>query len=224
MEKENAIRDSWHTNADAWIRIIDEAGIESRKLVTNAAIVDAVLQHHPKKVLDLGCGEGWLCRKLNEKGIEATGVDFIPALIDRAMEQGNGVYYLASYEELARKEVPIPTDFDLVVINFALIGKESSALALGALPQYLNPLGRLVIQTLHPAHRQSLGDDTTGWKTGSWDGLGSGFVQPYEWYYRTLSDWTQLITLSGFTDVHTTTTIHPKTGAPCSLIIEAVKA
>ena len=36
-----------------------ERRIESRRLVTDAAIVQAILALAPKRVLDMQCGEGW---------------------------------------------------------------------------------------------------------------------------------------------------------------------
>ncbi len=48
-----------------WINIIDNNGIESRRLVTNKAIIDAVCKYNPFSVLDIGCGEGWLAKRIN---------------------------------------------------------------------------------------------------------------------------------------------------------------
>jgi len=48
------IVDSWHTNATPWTSAVREQRIESRKLVTDRAIVDAVISRKPTSVLDLG--------------------------------------------------------------------------------------------------------------------------------------------------------------------------
>lgn len=55
---------SWRANALAWTRAVRESRIESRRLATDRAIIEAVLARQPERVLDLGCGEGWLCRAL----------------------------------------------------------------------------------------------------------------------------------------------------------------
>ena len=81
MDNEKKIIESWTANAANWIDIIDNNGIESRRLITNKAIVDAVCVNKPTTALDVGCGEGWLAKELYDKGIEVTGVDVIPELI-----------------------------------------------------------------------------------------------------------------------------------------------
>lgn len=43
-------------------------------------IVERILEEKPNKVLDVGCGVGYLVDKLREKGIDAYGTDFSPAL------------------------------------------------------------------------------------------------------------------------------------------------
>ena len=48
---------SWQANADAWTAAVREQRIESRRLVTDVAILQAILALSPKRILDLGCGE-----------------------------------------------------------------------------------------------------------------------------------------------------------------------
>ena len=56
------IGDSWTRNAALWIAAVRGGRIPSRARVTNDAIVNAILRHSPRRVLDVGCGEGWLPR------------------------------------------------------------------------------------------------------------------------------------------------------------------
>jgi len=99
--REDHIVASWHRNAAPWTEAVRGCAIESRRLVTDRAIIDAVLDRNPSRVLDIGCGEGWLARRLGELGLEVTGIDVVPELIQRARERG-GTYVVASYEEVAR--------------------------------------------------------------------------------------------------------------------------
>jgi 2-polyprenyl-3-methyl-5-hydroxy-6-metoxy-1,4-benzoquinol methylase len=220
MDKEKSIIQSWQANADNWIRLIESNGIESRKLVTNKAILDAVLTVKPLSVLDIGCGEGWLAKEFFDRGIPVTGVDIITGLIEKAKEKSGGDFFIASYEDIASGKILFPKKFDAIVINFALIAKESTERLLVSLPSRLSAKGKLFIQTLHPFYRKQLHDYTSGWKEGSWDGLGAEFILPYQWYFRTLEDWMQLLKDSGFDKIHITETTHPLSRQLLSVIFE----
>lgn len=221
MDKEEKIIASWKANAASWIHIIANNGIVSRQLITNKAIVDAVSNSQPVTALDLGCGEGWLSKTLQEKGIRVTGTDVVPALIEKAKEMITGNFFVASYEEISATTNFFGQQFDAIIINFALIGKESTDHLLAALPRYLSQNGKLFIQTLHPFSRKAIDDYTTGWKEGSWDGLGDQFTMPYEWFFRTREDWLLLLNRSGFHQIKVHDVLHPHSSLPLSVIFES---
>lgn len=220
MNKEQTIIDSWTTNATNWIEIIENNGIESRRLVTNKAIFDIVCTDNPVSVLDIGCGEGWLSKELQNKGIEITGIDVIPQLIEKAKQKATGDFFVASYDDIAMEKIVFSKLFDAIVINFALIAKESTENLLASLPRYLAPDGKLFIQTLHPHSRKAINDYTSGWKEGSWDGLGEKFIKPYQWYFGTLEDWLALLGKSGFARIKVTEVLHPVSSNQLSVIFQ----
>ena len=220
MNNEERIIASWEANANSWIDLIESNGIASRKLITNKAIVDAVSNREPVTALDLGCGEGWLSKALQEKGIRLTGADVVPALIEKAKEKIAGDFVVASYEDIAGQDNFFGQQFDAIIINFALLGKESTEQLLAALPRYLSSPGKLFIQTLYPDSRKSIDDYTTGWKDGSWDGLGEQFMMPYQWYFRTMEDWYLLLHRSGFHHLKVREVLHPQSSLPLSVIFE----
>ena len=224
MNNEQKIINSWQANAANWIDIIDNNSIESRKMATNKAIVDAVCKSNPAAVLDVGCGEGWLAKELYDKGITITGVDVIPELIEKAKMKVAGNFFVASYEDIYLNKISFPKPFDAVVINFALIGKESTENLLSALTHNVADSGKLFIQTLHPDSRKAINDYTSGWKEGSWDGLGDQFTKPYQWYFRTMEDWLLLLGHSGFDTITITEIVHPHSAKPLSVIFECSKS
>ena len=213
------IVDSWRKNASPWTTAVRENQIASRGLVTNKAIVDAVLSRSPRTVLDIGCGEGWLARALAEHGVSAVGVDVVPALIEQARKAGGGEFRISSYEDIAAGRLDVRVD--LVVANFSLIGKESVEGVIRRAPSLLNSRGSLVIQTLHPV--ASCGDESyaDGWRTGSWAGFSEEFSDPAPWYFRTMESWETLLADSGFRILETREPVHPETGKPASVIFIA---
>lgn len=61
---------SWDANAAAWTDAVRSGQIASRRLATDAAAVDAVVRAvdgRVARVLDVGCGEGWLSRALADR-------------------------------------------------------------------------------------------------------------------------------------------------------------
>jgi len=213
------IVDSWRANAEPWTTAVRRNQIESRALVTNGAIVEAVVSRSPSSALDIGCGEGWLIRALAAYGIRSIGVDVVPALIDKARQAGGGEFLVASYEDLAAGAIELKVD--AAIANFSLIGKESVEGLLSHVPVLLNPGGALIVQTLHPVAACGERPYEDGWRVGSWAGFGGAFSDPAPWYFRTVEGWQKLITDSGLHLVEMREPLHPKTGLPASLILVA---
>jgi len=214
------IVEAWHKNASPWTTAVRDNQIESRNLVTNRAIIEAVLGRQPKSVLDIGCGEGWLVRALAEHGVSGIGVDIVPALIEKATQSGGGEFRVASYEGIAAGELDVRVD--VAIANFSLIGKDSVEGLLRRVPSLLNPGGALVVQTIHP--RVASGDlpYEDGWRSGSWARFSDDFTDPAPWYFRTMESWTRLFTASGLRLKESLEPLHPTTGQPASVIFVAV--
>jgi 2-polyprenyl-3-methyl-5-hydroxy-6-metoxy-1,4-benzoquinol methylase len=209
------IIDSWHKNTAPWVDAVRKNEIESRTLVTNRAIVDAVRSLSPATGLDIGCGEGWLVRALD--GVAMTGVDVVPGLVDAARHAGGGDFHVMSYEEIARGQLRLAVD--VAICNFSLIGEEAVAGLFRAAPTYLRPGGFLVVQTMHPVVACGDAPYLDGWREGSWAGFNAGFTDPPPWYFRTLGSWVKLFTEHGLHLRELREPVHPKTGKPASLIL-----
>lgn len=218
MTHSHDIRTSWEANAANWIATIENNELESRSLVTNAAIVDTILRYQPQKVLDLGCGEGWLSRELRKQGIEVWGSDAVAALVEAAEAKDGKFYFHYSYEQITAGQHQLPAPFNLAVINFALLDKEASEALIHYLPRLLTVRGHLVIQTLHSYAITSVEEYRSDWKAGSWNGMQRNFVLPYQWYFRTLEDWIRLFNEAGFSIEEISEPVHPDTGKPLSFI------
>jgi 2-polyprenyl-3-methyl-5-hydroxy-6-metoxy-1,4-benzoquinol methylase len=207
--------DSWHKNAAPWVTAVRDNEIESRTLVTNQAIVDAVRSLSPTTGLDIGCGEGWLARAL--PGVAMTGVDAVPELVEAARRAGDGDFRVMSYEEIAQGRLALAVD--VAVCNFSLIGEDAVAGLFRAAPSYLRPGGALVVQTMHPLTACGDAPYQDGWREGSWAGFNPGFTDPPPWYFRTLGSWVKLYAGHGFRLLDMREPLHPQTGQPASLIL-----
>lgn len=209
------IVDSWKKNASQWSTAVRGGHIESRKLITDQAIVEAVLSHSPESVLDIGCGEGWLIRQLSSQVKRLVGVDVVPDLIKQAENSGGGRFLVASYEDIAAGAVE--RLFDVVVCNFSLLGKESVEALFSAIPARLKPGGVFIVQTPHPMAAGDL-PYIDGWRDGSWTGFGSDFTDPAPWYFRTLESWVALFSGNGLRLLDMHEPLHPIIHKPMSVI------
>ena len=208
---------SWHDNADAWTAAVRSGAIESRRLATDAAILAAVLDRRPRKVLDLGCGEGWLVRTLAKQGVAAIGVDGAAPLVEAASRAG-GSFLRLRYAELIAAPERCGENFDLVVANFALLEEKILPL-LRALRRIMSADGWLLVQTLHPLAAGPPYED--GWRTEDFSGFGQGAWTPMPWYFRTMGSWLGVLRDGGFALQALREPAHPQERRPLSLLLEA---
>lgn len=221
-ERSQRLLDSWVDNADAWTAAVRGARIESRRLGTDTAIVDAVLEQRPKRVLDAGCGEGWLARKLGESGVDVTGFDASATLIDRAAEAQGIRFMRAGYEEFTHDPKQMGSEYDVVVFNFSLF-EENIVPVLRAAHSVLRPGGALILQTIHPFNDAVNGEYRDGWREENFESMGPEFKTAMPWYFRTLGSWVRSVSAAGLTIGEIREPLNPTSGRPLSLLIVATK-
>lgn len=211
------ILDSWGKNAEPWIKAIHDKEIESRSLVTDQAIIETVSSLPVKKALDIGCGEGWLVRRLSALGISAMGIDAIETLVNKAKDLGGGSFKVLEYKNMTTSTI-IET-YDVAICNFSLLGQDSVDCVFKSILPLLNSAGHFVIQTPHPVTRCGDQPYMDGWREGSWAGFSGDFSDPAPWYFRTKESWIELFNTHGLTIKEVKEPIHPKTRKPASLIL-----
>ena len=215
---EQSLLESWHSNAEAWTTAVRERHIESRRVATDAAIIDAVLAQRPHTALDLGCGEGWLVRALGARGVAVTGVDAIPVLIDQARAAG-GEFRVVSYADIGAGKLDLRVD--AIVCNFSLLGDASVKDLLTALPRLLMPGGCLIVQTVHPWVACGAAPYVDGWREEDWAAFGNRFTAPAPWYFRTMGGWMSLLASTGWRLRAMREPLIPDTQRPASVIFTA---
>ncbi|MFD0861359.1 class I SAM-dependent methyltransferase [Sungkyunkwania multivorans] len=213
------ILDSWNINASEWINTIDKQLIPSRA-VTNKVIVNTILKHNPSKLLDVGCGEGWLSRELSSRGIFTVGIDATDELVKNAKTKGNQDYYKLLYEEIIGGTMIPSSPFDAVVFNFSLYEQEKTFQLLAAIKNTLAPKGKIFIQTIHPffliSQRLSY---KSQWIHDSWKGLAGNFVDGHILYARTFCDWIEGVSKIGLSTIEILEPLDPTLGQPLSLVL-----
>lgn len=217
MSKPQEILSAWKANSNSWIQAINKEELASRTAATNAAIVNAINVHQPNSILDLGCGEGWLCRALVQAGRKVVGIDGVPSLVEDARNKDqSGTYYCHDYDAIRKGALSQLGPFDVITFNFALFEEQGTAPLLSQLRHQVTPTGSLVFQTV------ILGDkETSGWRQEDWQALERDFPAPFPWYYRTPKDWEATLQESGWNIDQMDRILHPESGALLSLIIHA---
>lgn len=211
------LEQSWIANAANWTRAVREGLIPSRKAGTDAAIVDAVVARRPRRVLDVGCGEGWLTRRLRlSTACETTGIDFSPDLIrDAAATDAGGRYLVLRYADLIDGWHGLGGDFDVIAFNYALFEEDITPL-LNAARSLLAPGGAIVIQTLHP---NAFAGERDGWRTEDFATFQNRNWAPMPWYNRSVASWREAIVQAGLAITETREPKAQPDGPPLSLLL-----
>jgi 2-polyprenyl-3-methyl-5-hydroxy-6-metoxy-1,4-benzoquinol methylase len=218
------LRASWDANAAAWTVAVREQRIPSRRAGTDAAIVAACAGRVADRVLDVGCGEGWLARAIAHPSRDVVGIDGSVALIEqaRALPMPGVRFAAVSYEQCIAgaeaDEHELAGMWNLIVCNFALLGDPLSPL-LGALARRLAPDGRLLIQTVHPWPAMGDGPYECGWREEQFQGFGVTFPDTMPWYFRTLRSWHRELDAAGLDIRQMEEPLHPETRRPLSLLL-----
>lgn len=218
-DRSHQLARSWEANAGSWTKAVRSDAIASRRLATNEAILQAVRSRKPDRMLDVGCGEGWLVRAFAAEGVSVMGVDGTASLIEHARAEGGGRFGVCSYAGLIEEPEQVGSDYDVIVLNFALFEEDITPL-LRALRTVLSSRGALIIQTVHPWSDKGRGRYQDGWRTETFDGL-EGFSEPMPWYFRTMSSWVDSLNESGYRLDQLIEPAHPESYEPLSLMLIA---
>jgi SAM-dependent methyltransferase len=138
-------RDSWDTHAGWWQRhFTDGADPEYEEQIL--PIVDRELAG-ARHVLDVGCGEGQVARRVTALGASVVGIDPTEAQLETAATRGGGVRYVRG----SAYSLPFASGaFDAVVICLTLEHLEPFEPAVEEVSRLLAMGGRFVCFLNHP--------------------------------------------------------------------------
>lgn len=130
---------------------MDPEGDFAKRHLVNPTLLRMLADLTGKRVLDAGCGQGYLSRMLAARGAQAVGVEPTGALfdysVDRERQLGQGILYVrADLCDLPDLGGP----FDACVASMVLNDIPDWEAALAACVQQLRPAGVIVVTLNHP--------------------------------------------------------------------------
>ncbi|HUD20212.1 MAG TPA: class I SAM-dependent methyltransferase [Patescibacteria group bacterium] len=140
----------WEQIADIWDKGIGEKGDIRHELVINPIVGEFLGDLHGKTVLDAGCGNGYISRKMAKTAKKVVGVDFTEKLVEIAITRSqnfhNIEYKVENLEALQLSDAL----FDVVLCNMVLMDLANLDRAVAEIARVTKPGGLIVISTQHP--------------------------------------------------------------------------
>lgn len=106
-------------------------------------VVLSALPDGSRSALDVGCGEGWLCRRLRDRVPQVIGIDPDPTSIESARRHDPDEAIDYRCEDFLTAALPVRS-FDLVA-SVAMLHHLDPVAALSKMAELLRPGGRLVV-------------------------------------------------------------------------------
>jgi ubiquinone/menaquinone biosynthesis C-methylase UbiE len=147
---EEAIK-RWDGFADTYASHHTENGDIHKEVFLNPVLFELMGDVKGKRVLDAGCGEGYLSRLMAKKGATVTAVDFAPIMLEIAMER-TPVQMDIDFRHGNLEHLDLFNDglFDLAVSNMVIQDLADFERALKEIYRVLVPGGSFVMSILHP--------------------------------------------------------------------------
>lgn len=153
----------WNVTAEGWtshIRNRPEADLY-RKYILHPLIFELLGEVKQKRILDAGCGEGYLSRMLAEKGAEVVGVDKSEKMLEAAiLEEGRNPQGIVFENQDLSALSTFDKPFEKVLSNLVMNILPDFEMAIEKICRNMVSGGSLVIVIPHPA----------------FDGVGAGWV------------------------------------------------
>lgn len=147
-------RELWNRKARFWDELHGDKGNLFHQRLIEPSILQLLDLQEGDMVLDAGCGNGALARRLAAKGAKVTAVDFSEEMIALAKARGfaTEIDYLIVDATDKNALLSLETaQFDAVVCSMALMDISIVAPLFEAAAELLQSQGRFVFATMHPA-------------------------------------------------------------------------
>jgi len=219
------MREQWESNAEAFSGLIDGEGTPHHRKILNPCVERLLGDVKDKKLLDAGCGEGYLARYYAKKGAEVTAIDLSQRLIETSeqLTDDEGVEIDYRVDNVCYIESVPNGEFDLILSNLVLLNVPGLEDAMREFQRVLKVGGTLVFSIVHPAFNFY---GPGSWEMGEKDpdtkrreGLyfkvdryfeeeeyerywktkqGDNFPEPISFFHRTISTYLNSLSSAGF--------------------------
>ena len=213
-DSEESIR-RWDAFAEKWAaHTSTEQGELHREVLLNPVLFELLGDVRGKRILDAGCGEGYLSRLLARRGANVTAVDYSKEMLRIAQERTpNDLDIEFRHGNCERLDFLADESSDIVVSNIVLNDLADYESAIREAHRVLVPDGVFILAIIHPCfgtpgarwQRDERGEKLF-WKLDNYFGEG-----PYEEqvlakdeylmlsFHRTLTSYVRAILRTGFT-------------------------
>src|SRR5258705_300314 len=203
------VRDFWNRVADDWQIQVGAAGDRNRILNSDPVLWAFAGDVGGLKVLDAGCGTGYLSKQLSDHGALVTGIDLSGRMIAISRAQYPHIdFRVDSCTELCTID---DAGFDLVIANYVVMDTPDLEGTMRAFSRILRAGGVAILVFSHPCFPQ--GGATVSGNGGEtnyrWgfpyferrkcvDPPWAHFTSEFIWFHRPLSDYWKAFKAAGF--------------------------
>src|SRR5262245_2152547 len=199
----------WNRVARDWDTQVGDEGDSNRILNSDPVITEFAGDVAGLKVLDAGCGTGYLSRKLHDAGAKVIGIDFSEKMIEIARAKaGHLDFRVDSCSELRTVE---DGSIDLVIANYVLMDTPDLNGAVRAFSRVLKSGGAAIVVFSHPCFPQGRATSSQDpdsiqyhWTFSYFeprkciDPPWAHFNDDFIWFHRPLSDYWKAFKSAGF--------------------------
>ncbi len=203
------VRDFWNRVADDWRTQVGDHGDSNRLLNSDPVLWKFAGDVRGLRVLDAGCGTGYLSAQLRDRGALVTGLDLSERMIAIACARHPEMYFrVGSCSDLAAID---DAHFDLVIANYVLMDTPDLRATMEAFHRVLKPCGAAVVVFSHPCFPQGRathsenGEETCYYWSFPYfeprkctDPPWAHFQSEFIWFHRPLSDYWKAFLAAGF--------------------------